>query len=59
MRWNVALTCVLVSLSLADCDSRAESGDWSWGKGRDRSTDGKATGKVTKRLTDSKPHIPL
>jgi hypothetical protein len=53
MRWNVALTCVLVALSLADCGSRAESSEWSWGKGRDRSTDGKATGKVIKSLTDS------
>jgi hypothetical protein len=59
MRWNVALTCVLVSLSLADCGSRAESSEWSWGKGRDRSTDGKATGKWQKTLltlNDKKPY---
>jgi len=49
MRWNVALTCVMVTLSLADCGSRAESSEWSWGKGRDRSADGKATGEVTKK----------
>ena len=58
MRWNVALTCVLVALSLADCGSRAESSEWSWGKGRDRSIDGKATGKVIKSLTDSQTAQP-
>ena len=52
MRWNVALTCAMMTLSLAHCGSRAESSEWSWGKGRDGSADGRATGKVTKSLTD-------
>jgi hypothetical protein len=48
MRWNFALACVLVTLSFVDCGSRAESSEWTWGKGRDRSPDGKTTGKVAK-----------
>jgi hypothetical protein len=35
----------IMALTFVDCGSRALSGDWAWGKGRDRSSDGKVTGK--------------
>jgi hypothetical protein len=35
----------IMALTFVDCGSRAESSDWAWGKGRDRSSDGKVTGK--------------
>jgi hypothetical protein len=48
MRWILAFACaVAVTLSAVDCGSRAESSEWTWGKGRDRSSDSKTTGKAT------------
>ncbi|PSN36360.1 hypothetical protein C0J52_19727 [Blattella germanica] len=35
----ILATCV--ALSLVNCGSRAENGEWSWGKGRARNTDAK------------------
>ncbi|XP_021918811.1 uncharacterized protein LOC110829422 [Zootermopsis nevadensis] len=43
MRWLVVLACTL-ALSLVACESRAESDEWAWGKGRDQSSDDKQTG---------------
>jgi hypothetical protein len=34
-----------MALTIVDSGSRAESSEWAWGKGRDRTSDGKATGK--------------
>jgi len=44
MRWLLVLAS-MVALSLVDCESQAESGDWAWGKGRDRISGAKATGR--------------
>jgi hypothetical protein len=43
---------IAMALTLVDCGSQAESSEWAWGKGRDRTSDGKATGKGQCSSTD-------